>query len=61
LKSEFEEYYKKFKKEWHLFTGKIVELQEDTLMVLGTCKDMEQWHERVKQSIDRLKYIDLVQ
>jgi hypothetical protein len=30
-------------------------------MALGTCKDMERWHERVQQSVERLEYIDVVQ
>jgi hypothetical protein len=41
LKVEFEEVYNEFKKERHLLTTKIVEFQEDTLMALVTCKDME--------------------
>jgi hypothetical protein len=41
LRSEFKEAYNKFTNERHLFTAKIVELQEDTLMALATCKDME--------------------
>jgi hypothetical protein len=41
LKGEFEEVYNEFKKERHLLTVKIVEFQEDTLMALVTCKDME--------------------
>ena len=47
LSSEFEEAYNKFKKERHSFTTKIVEFQEDTLMALVTCKDMEWLHKRV--------------
>jgi hypothetical protein len=61
LRSEFEEAYNKFKKERHLFTAKIVELQEDTLMALTTCKDMERWYERAQQAIERIEYIDAVQ
>jgi len=41
LRSEFEEAYNKFTHKWHLFSVKIVELQEDTLMALMTCKDTE--------------------
>jgi hypothetical protein len=40
---------------------KIVELQEDTLMALTTCKDMEKWYERAQQAVERLEYIDAVQ
>jgi hypothetical protein len=61
LRSEFEEAYNQFKTERHLFTEKITELQEDTLMALTTCKDMERWHERVQQDVERLKYIGAVQ
>jgi hypothetical protein len=61
LRSEFEEAYKQFTKERHLFTTKIVEFQEDTLMALATCKDMERWYERVQQAVERLEYIDAVQ
>jgi hypothetical protein len=41
LKGEFEEFYSEFKKERHLLTAKIVEFQEDILIPLVTCKDME--------------------
>jgi hypothetical protein len=46
LRSEFKEAYNKFIDERHLFTARIVELQEDTLMALATCKDMERWYEK---------------
>jgi hypothetical protein len=36
LTSEFKKSYKQFTKEKHLFTTKIVEFQEDTLMALAT-------------------------
>jgi DNA repair ATPase RecN len=45
LRSELEESYKQFTKEQHLFTKKITEFQEDTLMALATCKDMERWYQ----------------
>jgi hypothetical protein len=48
LRSEFKEAYSKFTNEQHLFTPKIAELQEDTLMALATCKDMERWHEKAQ-------------
>jgi hypothetical protein len=41
LRSEFKEAYSKFTNERHLFTVKIAELQEDSLMALAMCKDME--------------------
>jgi DNA repair ATPase RecN len=36
LRNEFKEAYGKFTDEQHLFTARIVELQEDTLMALAT-------------------------
>jgi hypothetical protein len=41
LRSKFETTYNKFTHKRHMFTVKIAELQEYTLMVLATCKDME--------------------
>jgi hypothetical protein len=61
LRSDFEEAYTQFKKERHLFTKKIDVLQEDTLMPLTTCKDMDKWHERAQQAVKRFEYIDAVQ
>jgi hypothetical protein len=46
LRREFKEAYNKFTDERHLFTARIAELQEDTLMALATCKDMERWYEK---------------
>jgi hypothetical protein len=43
LRSKFKEAYKKITNEQHLFNARISELQEDTLMVLEMCKDMERW------------------
>jgi hypothetical protein len=45
----------------HLFTARIAELQEDTLMALAMCKDMEWWYEKVQQAIERVDYIGAVQ
>jgi len=61
LRSEFKEAYCKFTNEWHLFTTKIVELQEYTLMALTTCKDMERWYEKAQQDVERVDYIGAVQ
>jgi hypothetical protein len=61
LRIEFEEAYNNITHERHLFSVKIVELHEDTLMPLATCKDMEQWYERVQQAVERIEYIDAVQ
>jgi hypothetical protein len=61
LRSKFQEAYSKFMNEWHLFTTRIDELQEDTLMELATCKDMEKWYERAHQAVERIDYISTVQ
>jgi hypothetical protein len=61
LRSEFQEAYNKFTDERHLFTARIVELQEDTLMALATCKDMERWYEKAQQAMERVDYISAVQ
>jgi hypothetical protein len=61
LRSEFQEAYNKFTDERHLFTARIVELQEDTLMALATCKDMERWYEKAHQAMERIDYISAVQ
>jgi hypothetical protein len=61
LKGEFVGVYNEFKKERHLLTENIAEFQEDTLMALATCKEMERWYERVQQAVERLEYIEAVQ
>jgi hypothetical protein len=61
LRSEFKEAYNKFTDERHLFTARIIELQENTLMALATCKDMERWYEKVQQVKERIEYISAVQ
>jgi hypothetical protein len=61
LKGEFNGVYNEFKKERHLLTANIVEFQEDTLMALATCKEMERWHEKAQQVVERLEYIEAVQ
>jgi hypothetical protein len=61
LRRKFQEAYNKFTDEWHLFTARIAELQEDTLMALVTCKDMERWYEKSQQSMERVDYISAVQ
>jgi hypothetical protein len=53
LRNEFKETYSKFTDERHLFTVRIVELQEDTLMAFATCKDMEWWYEKVQQAVEK--------
>jgi hypothetical protein len=61
LKGEFVEVYNKFKKERHLLTENVAECQEDTLMELATCKEMEQWYERAQQAVERLDCMEAVQ
>jgi hypothetical protein len=61
LKDEFNGVYNEFKKERHLLTKNIVEFQEDTLMALTTCKEMERWNEKAQQVVERLEYIEAVQ
>jgi hypothetical protein len=41
LKSEFSGIYNEYKKERKLLTKNIIEFQEDTLMALTACKEME--------------------
>jgi hypothetical protein len=60
LKGEFNRVYNDFRKERHLLTKNIVEFQEDTLITLVTCKEMERWHEKEKQAVERLEYIEVV-
>jgi hypothetical protein len=45
----------------HLFTGRIVDLEEDTLMAFAMCKDMERWYEKEKQVVERVDYISSIQ
>jgi polyhydroxyalkanoate synthesis regulator protein len=61
LRSEFKEAYNKFTDERHLFTARITELQEDNLMALAMCKDMERWYKKVQQFVERVDYIGAVQ
>jgi hypothetical protein len=61
LRSEFKEAYNKFTYERQLFTARISELQEESLMVLATCKDMERWDKKAQQDMERVDYISVVQ
>jgi hypothetical protein len=54
LRSEFQGAYDKFANERHLFTARIVEYQEDILMVLQICKYMERWYVKLHQVIERI-------
>jgi hypothetical protein len=60
LKSEFSGVYNMYKKERTLLTENIIEFQEDTLMDLAACKEMERWHEIAQQEVERIKYIEVV-
>jgi len=61
LRSKLKEAYRKFRDEGHLFTARIVELQEDMLMELATCEDMERWYKKAQQAMERVNYISVVQ
>jgi hypothetical protein len=61
LRSEFQDAYDKFTNERHLFTAWITELQEDTLMALVTCKDVERWYEKAHQVVEIIDYINAFQ
>jgi len=61
LKDEFNGFYNDFNKERHMLTESIVEFQEDTLMALATCKEMERWHGKAQQVVESLEYIEAVQ
>jgi hypothetical protein len=60
LRREFKEAYNTFTDERHLFTTRIIKLQEDTFMALATCKDMERWYEKAQQAMDIIEYISVV-
>jgi hypothetical protein len=60
LRSEFQDAYNKFTSEWYLFTAGIADFQEDTLMVLAMCKDMEILYEKAQQVVERIDYISVV-
>jgi hypothetical protein len=60
-RSKFQEAYNKFIDERHLFITTIAKLQEDTLMELATCKDMERWYKKAHQAVERIDYISMVQ
>jgi hypothetical protein len=47
--------------ERHLFTACVADFQEDTLMALETCKDVERWYEKAYQAVERIDYIIAVQ
>jgi hypothetical protein len=61
LRSEFQDAYAKFTNERHLFTVGIADFQEDTLMALATCKDVERWYEKAHQVVERIDYINMIQ
>jgi hypothetical protein len=53
--------YGKFRRERDLFTARIADLQEDTLMGMATCKDMQRWFEKAHQALERIDYISEIQ
>jgi uncharacterized protein YaeQ len=61
LRSEFQDAYAKFTNERFLFTAGISDFQEDTLMALKTCKDVESYYEKDHQAMERIDYINVVQ
>jgi hypothetical protein len=61
LRSEFHEAYTKFTSKRHLFITGIFDFQEDTLMELETCKDIERWYEKDHQVVERIDYISTIQ
>jgi hypothetical protein len=61
LRSEFQEAYDKFMNERHLFTARIAEFLEDTIMALVPCNDMERWYEKSHQAVEMIDYINAVQ
>jgi hypothetical protein len=61
LRGEFQYAYIKFTNEQNLFTAGIANFQEDTLMVLTTCKYVERWYEKAHQAVERIDYINAVQ
>jgi uncharacterized protein YaeQ len=61
LRSEFQDAYAKFINEQHLFMTGIADFQEDTLMELATCRDVEMWYEKSHQKVERIDFISAVQ
>jgi hypothetical protein len=60
LISKFQDAYYKFTNKRHLLTAGIVDFQEDTLIALATCKDMEIWYEKAHQAVERIEYISVI-
>jgi hypothetical protein len=61
LKSDFREMYAQFTSERDLFTARIADFQEDTLMGLATYKYMQRWYEKAHQALEWIDYINEVQ
>jgi hypothetical protein len=60
LRSEFQDDYEKLMNERHLFIASRADFQEDTLMALETCKDVERWYEKAHQVVEMIDYISVV-
>jgi hypothetical protein len=52
--------YAQFTSERDLFTARIADFQEDTLMGLPTYKDMQRWYEKAHQALEQIDYINEV-
>jgi hypothetical protein len=60
LKSEFRETYAHFTIERNLFSACIDDFQEDTLMGMETCKDVQRWYEKAHQAFEQIDYINTI-
>jgi hypothetical protein len=60
LRREFQDSYSKFMSKRNLFTTGIVNFQEDTLMVMETCRDMEIWYKKAQEAVKIIDYIGTV-
>jgi hypothetical protein len=52
LKIDFQELHAQFTSERDLFTARINDFQEDTLMGMKTYKNLEQWYEKAHQDLE---------
>jgi hypothetical protein len=60
LNYEFQEMYAQLTRERDLFIARIVDFQEDTLMGMETCKDMQRWYEKAHEALEQIDYISEV-
>jgi hypothetical protein len=59
-KNEFWESYTQFTIQRHYFITCVANFQEDTLMVLETCNDVERWYEKAYRDMEWINYISVV-